>query len=135
MNMMPRPQPQCAAVKPVKRDWLILQPMGKAGRLRQQIQFKTLHALFAVAEGFDLLPDELTGAGRCNRIAHPRFLAYELAKERGLCPAHIGKLFGGRDHKTIMQGLNRLNELRQSNPAFAAKCEAVKRRAAELERA
>lgn len=56
-----------------------------------------------VAEYFDVKSEELTGASRVKRLAHPRQIAAFLLREDAHCsfPA-IGDELGGRDHTTAM---------------------------------
>lgn len=60
----------------------------------------------AVCKSFRVHPIEMVSARRGAEVAHPRQVAMFLARD--LTPfsfPHIGRLFGGRDHTTIMHGV------------------------------
>jgi len=61
-----------------------------------------------VASHFGITPAELISASRSSRVAWPRQLAMYLAREltSESLPA-IGRLFGGRDHTTVMHACRR----------------------------
>ena len=70
----------------------------------------------AVADYFNLRLSELLSDRRARNIARPRQVAMYLAKQltsRSL--PEIGRKFGGRDHTTVMHGVRKIEELRQSD--------------------
>lgn len=70
----------------------------------------------AVAEYYKIRISDLNSKSRKIDVARPRQLAMTLAKElTNLSLPEIGRLFGGRDHTTVMHACSRINKLRQSN--------------------
>jgi chromosomal replication initiator protein len=69
-----------------------------------------------VAEYYNIRLADLSGKGRSRSIARPRQVAMALAKElttRSL--PEIGRSFGGRDHTTVLHGVRKIAELRESD--------------------
>jgi len=69
-----------------------------------------------VADYFNLRLSELLSNRRARNIARPRQVAMFLSKQltsRSL--PEIGRKFGGRDHTTVMHGVRRIEELRQTD--------------------
>lgn len=72
-----------------------------------------------VAYEMGLSAEEMTGDSRFRRIARARFAACWIAHSAcGSSLSEIGRALGGRDHKTVVNGLGRAAELRDSDPAF-----------------
>ena len=64
------------------------------------------------AEYFYLRPADLTGPRRVRQIAYARFTAMAVARRlTTLSLIALGKLFGGRDHTSVMNGLRRVQRL------------------------
>lgn len=64
-----------------------------------------------VALHFNLTPEELTGRGRSQPVAHARHVAmYLLRAENGLSYPRIGRVLGGRDHSTIRHGVTKIEK-------------------------
>jgi chromosomal replication initiator protein len=64
-----------------------------------------------VALHFNLTPEELTGRGRSQPVAHARHVAmYLLRAENGLSYPRIGRVLGGRDHSTIRHGVTKMEK-------------------------
>jgi chromosomal replication initiator protein len=62
-----------------------------------------------VGEYFHIPPQDLTGRKRTPQISQARQLAIYLIREENHCPLNgIGKIFGGRDHSTILQSYRRI---------------------------
>ena len=73
-----------------------------------------------VAEHYNLRLSEMHSQRRARAVARPRQVAMYLAKQltsRSL--PEIGRMFGGRDHTTVMHAVKRINELRQSDSELA----------------
>jgi chromosomal replication initiator protein len=67
-------------------------------------------------------------ARRARNVARPRQVAMYLAKQltsRSL--PEIGRKFGGRDHTTVMHGVKRVEQLRETDAAFAEDIDLLKR--------
>ncbi|QBE96033.1 Chromosomal replication initiator protein DnaA [Blautia producta] len=62
-----------------------------------------------VAEHFDLTPSDLTGNKRSSKIAFPRQIVMYLCRQMTETTLKIiGDSLGGRDHTTIMSGINKI---------------------------
>lgn len=72
-----------------------------------------------VAEYFGISVKELVGKKRLRTIARPRQIAMALTREfSGDSFPDIGQAFGGRDHTTVMHACEKVEELRETDPAF-----------------
>jgi chromosomal replication initiator protein len=81
-----------------------------------------------VAEHFNVRFAEMTSARRARVFARPRQVAMYLSKQltsRSL--PEIGRKFGGRDHTTVMHGVRRIEELKETDPALAEDVELLRR--------
>ncbi len=70
----------------------------------------------AVAERFGIAASEMVSDRRAREIARPRQVAMYLA--RNLTPKslpEIGRMFGNRDHTTVMHALRRIEQLRATD--------------------
>lgn len=71
---------------------------------------------------------EMRSKRRARAVARPRQVAMYLAKKmtpRSL--PEIGRIFGGRDHSTVIHAVRTIEELRQSNPDMDADIRALQR--------
>lgn len=60
----------------------------------------------AVADAFGIPPEEMTSQTRKWRVAHPRQIAMMIARQHtGYSLPRLGRLFGHRDHTTILYGI------------------------------
>jgi chromosomal replication initiator protein len=69
------------------------------------------------AEYYKIRLSDLLGKSRSRSFARPRQLAMALAKDltdRSL--PEIGRVFGGRDHTTVLHACKKINDLRESDP-------------------
>ena len=73
----------------------------------------------AVAEAFQIRPDDITGPSARFQHAHPRFAVYAIAHDAGYSYPQIGQRIGGRDHSTVIQGTRRAKVIAAANPDFA----------------
>lgn len=81
-----------------------------------------------VAEHFNIRIADMHSARRARQVARPRQVAMYLAKQltsRSL--PEIGRKFGGRDHTTVMHAVKRIEELQDSDSAFAEDVELLRR--------
>ena len=81
-----------------------------------------------VAEHFNIRFTDMHSARRSRAVARPRQVAMYLAKHltsRSL--PEIGRKFGGRDHTTVMYAVQKVEELRQSDPGFDEDVELLRR--------
>lgn len=80
----------------------------------------------AVADAWGVSVDDLRAPKRDRRFAYPRFAAQLLIRERnGWSTPKIGKLFGGRDHSTVMAAVKRAKGLRETLPCYRNRYEAA----------
>ncbi len=81
-----------------------------------------------VAEYYNIRMSELIGPKRLRTFARPRQVAMYLAKQltsRSL--PEIGRRFGGRDHTTVMHGVRKIEELKQTDGQIAEDVELLRR--------
>ena len=79
----------------------------------EEIQRKT-------SEHYNIRLSDMIGPKRLRSYARPRQVAMYLSKKltsRSL--PEIGRRFGGRDHTTVMHGVRRIEELKQSDSQIA----------------
>jgi chromosomal replication initiator protein len=78
--------------------------------------------LTAVSERFGVKTDALCGKRRTKTVALPRQVTmYLLRQLTDLSLMEIGRMFGGRDHTTVMYACDRVATTMQSDAAFADK--------------
>lgn len=83
---------------------------------------------FVVSEHFGIAFNGMTSAQRCRQVARPRQVAMFLARE--MTPhsyAVIGRHFGGRDHKTIMQGVTTIAQMLERDPEISQAVQSSRR--------
>ena len=81
-----------------------------------------------VSEHYNIRLSDMIGPKRVRTIARPRQVAMFLAKQlttRSL--PEIGRRFGGRDHTTVMHGVRRIEELRQSDTQLSDDLDMLRR--------
>lgn len=82
----------------------------------------------ACAAHYKIDAAEMRSKRRARAVARPRQVAMYLAKKmtpRSL--PEIGRIFGGRDHSTVIHAVRTIEELRQSNPDIDADIRALQR--------
>jgi chromosomal replication initiator protein len=83
----------------------------------------------AVAEVFDISPGQLKGKQRKRNILVPRQVAISLIRElTSMSLKDIGAFFSGRDHSTVLNSIERIRELRESDPELDRRIEDIKRK-------
>ncbi len=81
-----------------------------------------------VAEHFNIRLADMHSARRARAVARPRQVAMCLAKQltsRSL--PEIGRKFGGRDHTTVMHAVKKVEQLRETDAAFAEDIDLLRR--------
>lgn len=74
--------------------------------------------LKAVGDEFNLRPAQLRDKTNARAISFPRQIAMYLTKELlGSSFPEIGKLFGGKHHTTALHAINKVDRMRQTDPA------------------
>lgn len=72
--------------------------------------------LMAVAERLGLKPSEIMGQSRRRELARARQATMFLCRVRlGLSYPELGRIFGGRDHSTVIHGIKKIQQLRQTD--------------------
>ncbi len=82
----------------------------------------------ACAAHYRIDPSEMRSKRRARAVARPRQVAMYLAKKmtpRSL--PEIGRIFGGRDHSTVIHAVRTIEDLRQTNPDIDADIRALQR--------
>jgi chromosomal replication initiator protein len=75
-----------------------------------------------VAAEWGVTPEALSSKRRTAEIVEPRQVAMHLCREiLGMTLADIGAVFGGRDHSTVIHGLERVQWEMRVNAAFSAR--------------
>lgn len=81
-----------------------------------------------VAEHFGIRASEMHSNKRLRAIARPRQVAMYLAKNlTTLSLPEIGRKFGGRDHTTVIHGVQKIEELLTSDPSLSEDVDLLKR--------
>ena len=81
-----------------------------------------------VAEHWNIRLADMSSARRARAVARPRQVAMYLAKQltsRSL--PEIGRMFGNRDHTTVMHAVSRVAELMAADADFAERVELLRR--------
>lgn len=72
--------------------------------------------LLQVSEKLGARPPEILGGGRRHDLVLARQIAMYLCRLRlGLSYPELGRLFGGRDHSTVIHGIKKIQQLRQTD--------------------
>ncbi|MPT47799.1 MAG: chromosomal replication initiator protein DnaA [Sphingobium sp.] len=82
----------------------------------------------ACAAHYHIEPSEMRSKRRARAVARPRQVAMYLAKKmtpRSL--PEIGRIFGGRDHSTVIHAVRTIEQLRQTNPDIDQDVRALQR--------
>lgn len=118
-NFMHRPFINATPVRTMKRDVMdVYKSSPFTTRWTDQI-------LRSVAIHFDVTVAEMEGQRRHQRIAQARFAAMHLIqKYRQYSLPKIGRMFGGRDHTTVIHALRRVKELERGSVDFCEKLRA-----------
>jgi chromosomal replication initiator protein len=107
--------------------------LGKrAGTVPGVVQKKLLNpdlVIDLVASYFNLKPTALRGLKRDRPIARPRqVLMYLLRTELQIPLMEIGNLIGGRDHTTVMHGVEKITTLLSTNESLRGDIENLRKR-------
>jgi len=78
--------------------------------------------LTIVAERYAIRTDAICGLRRTRSVALPRQIAMYLTRQlTDLSLSEIGRMFGGRDHTTVMYACTRVGDMITADSAFADK--------------
>ena len=90
---------------------------------------KPKEILDVVCSYFNLKASQIKGPKRSKEIVFPRQIAmYLLKKELGLPLVRVGKIFGGRDHTTVMHSVEKIDKQIIVSEALRLDIEALKKR-------
>jgi len=85
------------------------------------------HIREVVAGRWRVRPEALSSKRRTKDLTVPRQVAMYLIKEAlGTSLVHIGELFGGRDHSTVIHSIRKVEEEMERDPAFKKQVEAAR---------
>lgn len=104
---------------------LIQRCLGK-GRGEQE----TTHpdeVIKAVCTYYNIKPTQLKGSRRDASLVRPRHICMFLLKEQGLTFVEIGNLLGGRDHTTVMHGVEKISKLSPLTPGINEEILSIKK--------
>jgi len=92
-------------------------------------QIKSSQVIEAVAQYFNLKTTQLKSPTRVKSIALPRqILMYLLRTELGIPLMEVGKLLGGRDHTTIIHGVEKITKLLSTNEDLRVDISGIKQK-------
>lgn len=99
------------------------EPYGPPMPSRREMMLATINS---VARRYGLTTSDLIGPDRARAIAYPRHEAMSVVKDRWqLSHERVGQLFGGRDHSTVLYGI----ESHENRSAWCAVVSAMARAA------
>ena len=82
-----------------------------------------------VAEHFNITVDQLMSKSRTKDIAQPRQIVMYLCKNMTSLPLEsIGRLIGGRDHSTILHGVNKVKDEYERDQEFRQTVETIQKK-------
>lgn len=95
----------------------------------QQNEITPQLILEVVAEHFEITIEQLMSSSRKNKITKPRQIAmYLCSNMTNLTQAAIGALVGGRDHSTVIYGIEKIENEYKSDPNMRQTIEAIKKK-------
>jgi hypothetical protein len=81
----------------------------------------------SVARHFHVTVNDLKASRRTANVVMTRQISMYLAKQLTLCSLpEIGRLFGGRDHTTVLHGVRKIAAMMEADEAFRAKVESLR---------
>ncbi|HRZ25589.1 MAG TPA: chromosomal replication initiator protein DnaA [Spirochaetota bacterium] len=81
--------------------------------------------LSRISGKFDVSVDDIVSKSRHSKIVQPRFIAMYLSRRLipGITTTEIGKDFGDRDHSTVVNAINKIENDMNSDPVFKEQIE------------
>jgi len=78
-----------------------------------------------ISEKYDVPVDDIISKSRHSKIVQPRFMAMYLSRRLipGITTTEIGKEFGDRDHSTVVNAINKIEEDMVKDPLFREQIE------------
>jgi len=86
---------------------------------------KSEDVIDAVCENYSVSVDQIRSKNRHRRLVEARHvICWVLVKKMGMTLAEVGKTFlGGRDHTTVINSLNRFNDIYDTEEEFKNKAD------------
>ncbi len=83
----------------------------------------------AVCEQYSLKVEDLTGRSRESQYQNPRNMAmYIVRAETNMSFPDIGKLFGGRNHSTVISNISSFEQMLRTDPVLEKEMEEIKKK-------
>lgn len=90
------------------------------GGKQKEITFRPEDVINNICTFYNIKPSQIKSARRDASLVKPRQIAmYLLKKQLGLTYSQIGELLGGRDHTTIMHGVEKIDGMLESNQTLS----------------
>lgn len=88
---------------------------------------KANYIIQVVAERFGLSPDDVKGKRRSHKTMEARLICYYTIKKclTNCSLRQVGIVLGGRDHSTVIHGVDRVNDLIATEPPFRRMIEKI----------
>ena len=81
-----------------------------------------------VARNFSVSPNDITGKSRDKKITLARHIAIMLCRELlGLSLPQVGRLFGNRDHSSVIHSIKKINHLQDSDKHMHSEVEKIRK--------
>ncbi len=110
---------------PVVTEELIKKCLGKSRQEKTVVHPDDL--INAVCEFYDIKQTQLKGSKRDASLVRPRHICMFLLKEQGLTFVEIGNLLGGRDHTTVMHGVEKISKMSPKTPFLNEEIMSIKK--------
>jgi len=109
-----------AKAKQIEITQEFLNEILEGRRIETDVRFHPDEIINSVCKFYNVKPTLLKGPKRDAQIVRARHVVmFLLKKELGLTFVEIGNLLGGRDHTTIMHGVEKLEVLMENKPTFS----------------
>lgn len=96
---------------------LIHQALGSKGATQSRSTLHPDDIINLICDYYGIKPKQLKGSKRDAMLVKPRQLCMFILKEEAKLPyAEIGNLLGGRDHTTVMHGVEKVKSLLDNSP-------------------
>lgn len=87
--------------------------------LDSQTKLSEKRVISVVADYYNLTPTQLIGRNRTTQVSMARHIAMYLMRELLDLPfSKVGKAFGGKDHSTVMNAIQKVEKLLKTDPSF-----------------
>jgi chromosomal replication initiator protein len=104
--------------QPIRME-IAIQALNDAAMEAKRAQITPDRIIGEVLKHFRVSITELRGRGRSKEIVLPRQVAmYVLREDTGSSLVEIGQLLGGRDHSTVMHGIDKIEKTLETDTAL-----------------